>query len=501
VAAASRTNRNASNAEVPDMRRVLVFAAMAALIIGSIPSITAAARATRSEDVQLIMSCVIESEEQGTLYLVAGVSAEYGAASVLYWWAPELDPYEQPPTLFSDGGTPAGTVDGASLSGSLPLYLYETGEPAGEGSFSASFVDAGEPLSYRDVSQGSNARSVSEAFIQPLAVTGSVQLPDATYDDLSECQAAREHYTFFGTNPDTRIERSSGIGLSCEWATDDLQVQMYASAGASGFAFGEIFVTDATGNYAGFAEISLDEETFSASWELMSLIQEGEISTAAVGGEIAGSAAAAATLMSTGESGHVFDRSRSQMFKFFYEVFAVSGELTIVTPAGEVSLPMGDNCFANSADSQIRFSSPSGHGGRRLANDQPADAEPIAIGDAVSVPTAGTEAAPEASCTIVSEEAGGEVEIPLGHTAWWSFTGTGGDVTIDTAGSDFDTVLGVYVLQGEELVQVGCVDDVFEDPEATLQARLTVSTEADVTYLIQAGGFGESTGQLELSVQ
>ena len=483
------------------MRRVLVVAAMAALVIGSVPSITAAARATRSEDDQLIMSCIVVSEEQGTVYLVAGVSANYGAASILYWWAPELDPYQQPPTLFSDGGIPNGTTDGASLSGSLPLYLYETGEPAGDGSFSASFVDAGEPLSYRDVSQGSNARSVSEAFIQPLAVTGSVQLPDATYNDLSDCQAAREHYTFFGTNPDTRIERSSGIGLACEWATDDLHVQLYANADASGFAHGEIFVTDDTGTYAGFAEIALDEATFTASWELMSISPEGEIAPAAVGGEIAGSAMAAATLSSTGESGHVFDRTRSQMFKFFYEVFAVNGQLDIVTPAGEISLPMGDNCFANSADSQVRFSSPHGQGGRPLANDQPADAEPIAIGDAVSVATAGTDEAPEAACTIDSEEAGGEVEIPLGHTAWWSFTGTGGDITIDTVGSDFDTVLGVYVLQGGEMVQVACVDDVFVDPDATLQARLTVSTEAEVTYLIQAGGFGSSTGQLELSVQ
>jgi hypothetical protein len=484
------------------MRRALVIAAMAALIVSSLPSITAAARATREEDVQLIMSCVIESPEQGTLYLVAGVSAEYGAASFLYWWAPELNPYEQPPTLVSGEGIPAGTVDGASLSGSLPLYLYATGEPAGEGSFSASFVNEGEPLSYRDVSQGTNARSVSEAVIQPLAVSGSVQLPDATYTDLDPCQAAREHYTFFGTNPDTRIERSSGIGLSCEWTTDDLQVQLYASADASGFAFGELFVTDVTGTYAGFAEIALDEETFNGTWELMNISPGGEVSAAAVGGEIAGSALAAATLSSTGESGHIFDRSRSQMFKFFYEVLAVSGALTIVTPAGEVSLPMGDNCFANSADSQVRFSSPNGSGGRPLANDEPADAEPIAIGDAISVATSGTDEEPEATCTVESEEAGGEVEIPLGHTAWWSFTGTGGDVTINTAGTDFDTVLGVYVLQGDELVQVGCVDDVFdEEGNGTVQASLTVATEAEVTYLIQAGGFGLSAGQLELSVQ
>jgi len=68
-------------------------------------------------------------------------------------------------------------------------------------------------------------------------------------------------------------------------------------------------------------------------------------------------------------------------------------------------------------------------------------------------------------------------EVPFGHTAWWTFTGSGGDVTMDTAGSDFDTVVGVYVLNGGAFEQVGCVDDVFdpETEEGSLQAAITVT--------------------------
>jgi hypothetical protein len=159
-----------------------------------------------------------------------------------------------------------------------------------------------------------------------------------------------------------------------------------------------------------------------------------------------------------------------------------------------------EHCTANTTSVHARFSSPNGSGGRPLPNDLPEDAEPIAIGESTSVRNAGTDAEPEAPCRVFIDEIGDEVEVPIGHTGWWSFTGTGGNVTVDTAGSDFDTVVGVYVQQDGEMVQVGCVDDVFVGEEGTLQAVISIGTDADVTYYVQAGGFGGSTGQLELSV-
>jgi hypothetical protein len=95
------------------------------------------------------------------------------------------------------------------------------------------------------------------------------------------------------------------------------------------------------------------------------------------------------------------------------------------------------------------------------------------------------------------------VQLPFAHTAWWTFTGTGGDVTIDTAGSDFDTIVAVYVSEGGSFAQVGCVDDVFdpETGEGSFQASITVATEAAQTYFIQAGGFGDSAGTLRLRIE
>ena len=97
---------------------------------------------------------------------------------------------------------------------------------------------------------------------------------------------------------------------------------------------------------------------------------------------------------------------------------------------------------------------------------------------------------PEAPCRVADGETGEPVDLPFGHTAWWSFEGTGGQVTVDTVGSDFDTALGVY---SASLDPLGCVDDV-----DSLQARITVDTVVGVTYLVQAGGFAADSGVLEL---
>ncbi len=51
------------------------------------------------------------------------------------------------------------------------------------------------------------------------------------------------------------------------------------------------------------------------------------------------------------------------------------------------------------------------------------------------------------------------IEIPVEHTVWYTVTGTGGSITVDTAGSDFDTVIAVYEGAPDESATVACVDD------------------------------------------
>ena len=100
--------------------------------------------------------------------------------------------------------------------------------------------------------------------------------------------------------------------------------------------------------------------------------------------------------------------------------------------------------------------------------------------------TAGTAEAPEAPCLIDDGE-GGTFEGPMTNTVWWRIEATGGSITVDTAGSPFDTMVAVYLVEdGRGWCAVGCVDDVDE----SLQALVTFETAGDASYLVQTGGFG-----------
>jgi hypothetical protein len=84
-----------------------------------------------------------------------------------------------------------------------------------------------------------------------------------------------------------------------------------------------------------------------------------------------------------------------------------------------------------------------------------------------------------------------------GSTMWWIVTGTGRPITVTTAGSDFDTHLGIFSgpLDGDALCQDGAPTE-----------ALTFGSEAGHPYRIQVGGCavnqpnacGNGTGQIHV---
>jgi hypothetical protein len=71
-------------------------------------------------------------------------------------------------------------------------------------------------------------------------------------------------------------------------------------------------------------------------------------------------------------------------------------------------------------------------------------------------------------------------------------------MTVDTAGSSFNTVLGVYDRKGDTLVEIACVDDLVGE---TLQARVTFATEPGEVYLVQVGGYAGQFGNLRVALR
>jgi hypothetical protein len=110
----------------------------------------------------------------------------------------------------------------------------------------------------------------------------------------------------------------------------------------------------------------------------------------------------------------------------------------------------------------------------------------VKVGSRLNAQTVGTANDPE----IQVETCPQGFSDKLGHTLWYKIDGTGSPITIDTAGSSMDTVVGVFVADGEGFAEVACNDDVlFEPIGISFQAAVTLDTEVGVTYWIEAGGY------------
>lgn len=451
-----------------------------------------AAPAQRVSDTEHILFCPELMNASGaTVFLVVGVSEQFGSfADAAYW--PTGAPPPDDPAWIALGAE--ADVDGASLNATILMVEYVPspdeppfGDPVGEAVVQASLTAIGDPQAYRFGEAFGNQQFRREGVVQPYSVTGTLTLPnDAGTFDLSTCEGWSDTYTQFSNAPASFVARFSSFDLNCGWETELGFIGLSAAADEFG-GYTDLFVFDGEDAYFGMptGDVTFTPSAFEASYEIVSEAT----------GDPAGSATASATLTEAGRINERFASGSSKTHVVGVQ-YLVSGSLSVTLEDTDLVLPMDEtSCFAADATITDHVSARQGPRGKPLPNDAPEGALPIAIGDSVSVRnTGGTAFEPEAACVVSFPD--GDFEVPISHTAWWTFTGTGDPVTVDTAGSTFDTVVGVYVDDGGTLTQVGCNDDV-----DSLQARLTVDTEAGVTYHLQVGGFAGETGTLVISVQ
>jgi hypothetical protein len=118
------------------------------------------------------------------------------------------------------------------------------------------------------------------------------------------------------------------------------------------------------------------------------------------------------------------------------------------------------------------------------------------FGNAVTLPSALPVSATTGTAGATTE-LGEALSCNTGSTVWYNFTpAVTTAVQIDTFGSSYDTVLGVYTgATIPSLTSVGCNDD-----SGTLQSRLSFVATAGTTYRIQVGGYGGATGTAVLNI-
>ena len=200
-------------------------------------------------------------------------------------------------------------------------------------------------------------------------------------------------------------------------------------------------------------------------------------------GNVIGTASVDATFTGTGEY-RLRRVAQDSVQMGIFEDLIVTGNLTVTTASASYAFDLA-GCDAGTQDRIDQAHRPNGPkaGGTAPANDGPAGAIALGLGAETRQWTGGARIEPEAPC--VFGEGDDSFEFPLGRTVWFSVSGSGGPITIDPRGSDFDTVIAVYASTAGGLEQVACVDD---DDIGQTQGLLTFDSELGTAYLVQIGG-------------
>jgi hypothetical protein len=430
---------------------------------------------------------------EGELHLFAGSSSEFGQfADFAAWQAPVVP--GSPPDLA--GSTNEVTVVEAGGGATLTTTIPVEGIVDGDVIVNATLTPTGEVLTLEPFREG-NRWIKTTGTVAFMEVTGTLDLPgdlpDFTLEELG-CGGEILDIEVFETQPHAFVGANEGIVLDCFWEDDGTFAGVFAVNDEFGL-FADAFMFSE-------GEVDLFGSTDAVTFDATGLIAEDIPLFDFLNNVPDGSASIEATFSLLGEPVTSTILSQSSRDRVTEQALLPDG--TVTFPTGDVFEINDENCFAAVFDSHFTFTPSAGPkpGGKALVNDTPDGAIPIAIGGSVNVQTGGTANEPEIQVTTCEE---GEFDA-FGHTLWYTFTGTGDEVTIDTAGSNFDTVVAEY---DDELTELACIDDVIFDPVGfTFQAALTIETVEGATYYVQVGGFlqiffeeGEAEfGRLRLSI-
>ena len=287
------------------------------------------------------------------------------------------------------------------------------------------------------------------------------------------------------------VVKVNGTDLYCPFDTPEAGGYLFAitrdRTDGNSFAFVDLLVepSDPAGQVlvGGKDDPALTPTGFNDDWDVADDATGDTVGTATVAADFTGTGAF---------RGRRIYQDSVQMGIF--EDLLVSGSLTVTTASATYSFDLS-GCDAGTQDRLDLAHHPSGPkpGETPPSNDLPAGATPVSIGSAVQQWTGGAAIEAEAPC--VMGEGDDAFEFGIGRTVWFSIAGTGGEITIDPRGSDFDTVVAAYAVDGSSLDDAGCVDD---DRLGKAQGLLTFGTAVGQTYLVQIGGvIGQFDGDPE----
>jgi hypothetical protein len=427
----------------------------------------------------------------GWAVAVSGTLSGEGPDVYIAVWEPGADPTVDPPALQSDESSPVDQVawSGGVVSGAVPMIDAATGEPVGMARVEAELTAGpGEVTTERGPARDWHNQRVHHASaVRPAMVAATVILPDGGEHGFFGCPGSIATIRTWTTQPDASVQRlDPTVFFECSAAHPSGEsVFMAVEAGTES----AVWLERTPAGHEAPALIGFSLEATSTRTDVTSsvpLYAPPEF-------EPAGEALIEATLKRSGHRRFVLSHQDGRK-TMAVEDLVVGG--TVRFPDGTVFSFEG--CPGQRNTSHEVVTDPAGPrpGGPTPPNDRPEGA--VALVPVGSRTDQSRGAAPAAEVPLWCHDIPPLPEEATGATLWYTVRGTGRPVTVDTGGSTFNTVLGVYAREGDGLVEVACVDDLFGE---TLQARATFPTEADRVYLLQIGGYAGQFGNVRVTVR
>jgi hypothetical protein len=397
-------------------------------------------------------------------------------------------PFESDVILTADFDAPATVVfSGDTVTMSIPLVSTGVDPTVTEGTATVSGTrTAVAPIQVRDQFRNGNRTERIVVNGTEYVLTGTLTLPgDAPVPlDPAVCNGAAFTQQSFTNNANSAIRVFSVNGGECELVNEDGDTATLFPFIDGGFFAIDGIVTDAAGTQIGVNGSGDADATGSASFPVDEYDPDTFESLGTTG-------SATLAVVGSGEAFGYTLRSSSGFARVRGVLLDLEG--TLSTSVGDFDL---GSCVSTLGESKEVTTPSSGPqpGGKRPANDLPSGAITLKPGGKATAATKGAQVAAEGEypcLTFTDPFDGTEVSAFGEHTVWYKVAGTGRQVTVDTAGSSFDTVLAVYEGSPDGEV-VACVDDTPLEPVGrTLQAQATFPTTAGTTYWVQVGGLNE----------
>lgn len=453
------------------MKRTVVVAVAISLLLGVAGPISAGPPVEESFD-SFTFSCELSGDPgAGEVFIGLFAGPEGGTpfadASI---WLPDSEPFVEEPDLFGFAEDEVA-IDGDEVSAVIPMFFADSGDPNGLLSLEGTVGEFLEEETFSDRFRDGNRWTEINETTGFFSATATVTLDGIVFE--TSCSAVRGHLEFRSTNPhafrvdfDEAFVECFGI-LGSDGSTLNLfagefgneaflNLEIFPPNGQ--FEPPEFFGSAEIGNLSGNIDVTVplfdpfDDETPVTEAQVHMAVAEGETTVSDI-------------------------VSQNQRVKETATELIVSGTVQITVDSRTYDL---DECFGSRFDVRGILNESEGPKmtGPPPHNDTPEGARPLEIGEAAVQQTKAAAIEPEASCAGVE-----------GKTVWYTVEGTGGPITVTTAGSHFDTVLGVFTSTESGFDVVDCVDDTF-DGGFSLQAEVTFQSEPGETYFVQAGGFG-----------